>query len=293
MLRGALAAGLHFADLEKGLSRAALLHYADFGHSLIYTSKAGQLIGRLGDSVELPLLLALVRSLVFAWREDKIPEFRAYAAALTSWSKHGGDGDGIPSISDFRKLSVDKALALTVDHSTAPAEALYEALLGANAAQLLNYDMNYQYHIDRQVADNVGWLSFTHGITFASAVHQQCRKFPELWPAGLLQMACFSGRNRPYTDAELDGSRWAVDDSAGFFHEQTEALFDHGKEEYIVSVHLLKTLLAARQEVARAQTEETRQLIMAGLNRFLHSPLKRKHVRRTARQALQFVAKDG
>jgi hypothetical protein len=106
-------------------------------------------------------------------------------------------------------------------------------------------------------------------------------------------MACFSGRNRPYTDDGVDGSRWAVDDIAGFFRDQTAALFDHGKEEYIVSVHLLKTLLAAREEADQARADETKQLLAAGLNRFLHSPLKRKHVRRTARQALQFVAKDG
>jgi nitrite reductase/ring-hydroxylating ferredoxin subunit len=295
MLRGALADGLHFADLEKGVSRAALLHYADFGHSLIYTSKAGQLIERLGESVELPLLLALIRSLVFGWREDKIPEFRGYAAALAGWenNKAAVKKQSSPSVSDFRQLSVDKALELAVDCRTAPAESLYAALLGANAAQLLNYDINYQYHVDKQVADNVGWLSFTHGITFANAVHKQCRKFPELWPAGLLQMACFSGRNRPYTDDGVDGSRWAVDDIAGFFRDQTAALFDHGKEEYIVSVHLLKTLLAAREEADQARADETKQLLAAGLNRFLHSPLKRKHVRRTARQALQFVAKDG
>ena len=48
MLRGGLAAGLRFPDLERGLSRAALAHYNDFGHSLIYVTKAGRLIERLG-----------------------------------------------------------------------------------------------------------------------------------------------------------------------------------------------------------------------------------------------------
>ena len=290
-LRGALASGLHFAELEKGLSRAALLHYNDFGHSLIYVSKAGQLIERLGTNVEAAILLALVRSLVFASREDKIPEFRAYAPALQQW----GDAtvNGAPTVEDYRRLGVEKALKLTVDHSTTPSETLYNILLGANATQLLAYDMSYQYHTDKSVSDNVGWLSFTHGITFANAVHQQCRKFPELWPAGLLQMACFSGRNRPFTDPELDAKPWAVDNTEQFFHDQIDALFDHGKEEYIVSVHLLKTLLAAREEAHNGSTEATRQLLVAGINRFLNSPLKRKHTRRTAHQAMQFVAKDG
>ena len=90
-LRGAFAAGLHFADLERAFARAALAHYADFGHSLIYAVKAGELIQGLGPSVEMPLALALARSLVYATREDLIPEFRDYAAALASW---GGEGQG-------------------------------------------------------------------------------------------------------------------------------------------------------------------------------------------------------
>jgi len=35
-LRGALAAGISFGELEPALARAALAHYNDFGHSVIY-----------------------------------------------------------------------------------------------------------------------------------------------------------------------------------------------------------------------------------------------------------------
>ena len=45
------------------MTRAALAHYADFGHSLIYTVQALRLIDRLGPEVASPVLLALVRSL--------------------------------------------------------------------------------------------------------------------------------------------------------------------------------------------------------------------------------------
>ena len=290
LLRGALAAGSHFPQLERAFSRAALLHYSDFGHSLIYVSKAGQLIERLGEPVKEPVLLSLARSLIYAWREDLIPEFHSYAPALAAWRQEATAK--APSVEAYRKLTIDKALRYTVQHSAAPAEKLYQALLGANAAHFLHYDMQYQFQTTQPISDNVGWLSFTHGITFANAVHKQCRKFPELWPAGLLQMACFSGRNKPYTDAGLDASKWSVDDAQTFLAEQINALFDHGKDEYIVSVHLLKTLLAAREELSSATTENA-QLLAAALNRFLHSPLKRKHARRTAHQAMAFVALDG
>ncbi|MCH7931816.1 MAG: Rieske (2Fe-2S) protein [Proteobacteria bacterium] len=292
MVRGALGAGLGFAGLERGLARAALAHYNDFGHSLIYVVKAGRLIGRLGPRVEAPVLLALVRSIVFARREDQIPEFRGYAPALEAWGR-GSEKGKAPAAEAFRGLNAKQALALAARHGAATPESLYRALLGANAANMLAYDLAYQEHIDRPIRDNVGWLSFTHGITFANAVRVACARFPELWPQGLLQLACFSGRNAPYTDPTLDGERWRIDDTGAFFAAAVEALFDHGRDEYIVSVHFVKTLLAAREEVRSGAAGEHAGAIAAALNRFLHSPLKRKHALRTARQAIDFVKLDG
>ena len=43
-----------------------------------------RLIERLGTDVEKPLLLAWLRSLVLATREDLLPDFRHYADALAA-----------------------------------------------------------------------------------------------------------------------------------------------------------------------------------------------------------------
>ena len=291
MLRGALGAGQGFADLERGLARAALAHYADFGHSLIYVVKAGRLIARLGERVAAPVLLSLVRAIVYAWREERIPEFRHYATALEDWGR--GRNGVAPEAREFRGLNARNAMKLTARHGKADARALYRALLGVNAENMLHYDMAYQEHIDRPIRDNVGWLSFTHPITFANAARIECGKFPELWPRALLQMACFSGRNAAYTDGSLDGGRWRVNDIDGFFETGVEMLFDHGREEYIVSVHFVKTLLAAREEVRSGAAGEAAGTLAAALHRLVHAPLKRKHTRRTAHQAMAFVALDG
>ena len=291
MLRGALADGLGFAALERGLARAALAHYADFGHSIIYVSKVGRLIERLGPRVAEPLLLSLVRSIVFARREDQIPEFRHYPTALKAWGR-GGNGKA-PTAADFTGLNARNAMKLAARHGKSDVDALYRALLGVNAGNMLAYDMGFQERTDGSIHDNVGWLSFTHAITFANAARKECTKFPELWPRALLQMACFSGRNAAYTDRSLDGGRWRVNDVDGFFDAGVEMLFDHGKEEYIVSVHLLKTLLAAREEVTSGAAGEAEGALVASLNRLVNAPLKRKHARRTAHQAMDFVALDG
>lgn len=283
LLRGALAAGLHFPDLERAFTRAALAHYADFGHSLIYVAKAGGLIARLGPAVEAPLLLSLARSLIYATREDLIPEFADYAGARKAW---GGDSRA-PSVGDYAGLNVRRALALTAAHGEAPPATLYRALLGANARNLLMLDLARQTRVDQPMTENAGWLDMTHGITFANAVRLQCEKYPELWPEGLLQMACFAGRNDGFTDPAVDAAAWHVADPDAFFAAAIARILDHCQSENIVAVHVLKTTLAARAEAdAAGETEGT---LLAGLNRFLHSPLRRRHVRRTMRQAMAFV----
>ena len=291
MIRGGLAEGKCFEDFERGLSRAALAHYNDFGHSLIYITKVGRLMQRLGESVAEPLLVSLVRGMVFATREELIPEFRGYDKALAAW---GRARNGIsPRAEDWRGLTINKALERTTRSSGAPPVETFYALLGANAANLLAFDIEQQSRIRIGTDDNVGWLDFTHGITFGNAVHDQCEKFPELWPAALLQMACFCGRNAPYTLDELDLERWHVADPEAFFRDSIESLFDHGVDEFIASVHRMKTLLSARAEVRAGVPNEVAELVTASLNRYLNSPLKLKQVRRTVYQAMKFVAHDG
>ena len=129
----------------------------------------------------------------------------------------------------------------------------------------------------------------THGITFANAVRRQCTRFPELWPRGLLQMACFSGRNSGFVDPSIPLDRWLISKPRPFFAKAVDALFDHGREENIVAVHLLKTTLAARAEIEACPDDEASRILAAGVNRFLNSPLRRRHVRRTMRQAIKFV----
>jgi len=289
VLRGGLRDGLKFADVESALTRAALAHYNDFGHSLIYVSKVGRLIERLGESAAEPLLLSLVRALVFATREDRIPEFRAYAHALRAWGK--GDGSKVLA-KRWRHLGVNGALDLTVSVSAEDPLEIYRALLKANAVNLLNFDIAQEDKVQVSVSGNVGWLDFTHGVTFANAVRKQCTRFPELWPQGLLQMACFSGRNAVFTLQSDELPSWRVPDIDAYLDATIEHLFDHGLGEYIVSVHWLKTTLAIREELAQPLPERTREILAAGLNRFVNSPLKRRRARRTAHQSIQFVAKE-
>jgi hypothetical protein len=225
---------------------------------------------------------------VFASREDQIPEFRAYAGQLQKWGRHS---DQAADASLWRHKGINKSMQAAVACSGNPPAEIYHALLMANAINLLSFDIRQQEKIRVSVSGNVGWLDFTHGLTFANAVRLQCTRFPELWPQGLLQMACFNGRNAGFTTREMELEEWSPDDQDEAMKALVERVLDHGQAEHIVSVHLLKTALAVREEITDLETNDAR-LLVAALTRFFDSPLKRRQARRTAHQSLQFVSKE-
>ena len=201
LVRGAYGAGLGYKDIEPALAQAALAHYQDFGHALIYVYKTGQLIERLADPrTALQLTLMMVRSLVYASREDLIPEFKAYAPALENWT---GNGTVIPTPEQLRNGRLVQILA-AISGGSAEISQTYDAIMQAVGWQLLHYDMKYQQQTDKPVSQNVTWLGFTHALTFGNAVRKICERYPDLWPQGLLQLGCFLGRNSAFTDPDLD-----------------------------------------------------------------------------------------
>ena len=288
-VRGALAQNLSYSSIRPAIGEAALAHYADFGHCAIYTLKAGQLIERLGDEVAEPTLLALMRMVVRATREERLPEFRGYARALSEWD---GRGNAVTGAKDFIGLSTEGALRQTLASSGRPMRELYDALLGAAAFNLLHFDTEYERSTSNAIADNVGWLDFTHALTFANACRHICDERPDLWPRAALQLALFVGRNRKYARLDGDGARWRVDDRRTFLSAATKALYDHGIPEPIIACHRLKVLIAIQDELGSAPDAPWAKTTCAAVNRYLHTPMKRHHGLRIAAQALDFVGKE-
>jgi len=300
LVNGALAGGLHYDDLEAALVRATLAHYNDFGHSLIYVTHVRQLVARLGAAVEAPLLKAWARSLVSATREDLLPDFRAYGDALAAWpagaSVTGPVSRSAPAAADFEGRSVREALNAAVMAGGQPPLDLYFALMEAAARHLLRFDERLGDATTNGVADNVGWLDFTHALTFGHALREQCARYPEFWPQGLLQLAMFVGRNKSCLDPDLTAigalRRWGVDDEHAFHAHAADRIVDHGLGLPIFPAHLLKTWTAVRAEVAAGVPPDVRSTLLAAANRLLAARFKERHPLRTAHQALAFVAKE-
>ena len=288
LVNGALANGdAALRPLRRAFARAALAHYQDFGHSAIYTRKACELIERLGWAVARPVLHALTRSIIYATREDLIPEFRHYTKALTKWSSSGvacaaGDLVGLPV-----NAVLDRVAAMAGSE-----DLKYRVLLEANALAMLRFDTDVDLHTTKPVSHNVGWLDFTHALTFGNAVRWLCREQPELWPQALLQLGCFLGRNAPFLHKEPDWS-CEVHDHAAFLAREREALYDHGIREPIFACHRVKVLAAVAEEVAWAGEGALTSTLLAATNRYLSSPMKGHHGLRAAHQALSFVEAEG
>jgi nitrite reductase/ring-hydroxylating ferredoxin subunit len=288
-MRGALAENIPYAMLRPIIGEAALAHYADFGHSAIYTLKAGQLIDRLGAEAKEPVLLALVRQQVQATREERLPEFRFHAKALAAWD---GAGEEPAAAEDFVGLTIDGALKRTLASAGRPPREIYDALLGAAAWNLARFDLAFDRATDSAIADNVSWLDFTHALTFANAARHICEERPELWPRALLQMALFVGRNRGFVDTELDTASWRVESAPDFIASQMATLYDHGIVEPIIACHRLKMLFALEDELKAAPQAPWRDEMCTAMNRWLRTPQKRHHGLRTATQARDFIAKE-
>lgn len=288
LIRGAIREGLDFDELYEPLARAALAHYQDFGHSLIYVNKAREFIECAGKSALEPVLFMLARSLVYATREDLIPEFRAYRLALrgsfSPQSKIHPD--------TIRSQGVAQVLE-QITYSDGTYEETYHALMEAAAWQLLHVDLSYAENLSGPVQDNVGWLDVTHTVTFANAVRTTCQIVPDLWKAGLLQIGCFLGRNGKFMDHSINESDWFVADPHKFASEARQNSLHHGEAEYIVAAHIVKLSTAIQGEIEVSPDAQWVRTLAAALNRFLNSPLRRKNPIKTANQALDMVKREG
>lgn len=290
LLNGALREKTHNSTLYASLQYSALAHYSGFGHSVIYVYKTQQLIEHLGAAVKAPLLKALIRNLIFARKEERLPEFKQYEPALASWIKSP------PPPQEALKLegkNVNHSLSNLVQHSRQDPTILFTNIFHQLARNMLYFDANIMNEWDKSVAKNVSWLDFSHGLTFSNAARTFCEQNPHLWPQALLQMACFSGRTAGYTDFSQNMEEWYIKDVGGFLDHAKKRLLDHANPEFIVSSHLVKVVTAVAQEVKRNPDALYIPDLIAATNRFLNSPFKRKHAKRTAFQSVEFVSKEG
>lgn len=206
-VRGQLADGVGRDELRHQLLLAASAHHLSYGHGIIYTQKAFELLDRIGWDAAPDLLPHLASTLVRATREDTLPYMRPAVRALagidlealaaapgpdaTGWS--AGAQPLTELAAELRGASeAPIALAAAAVLGGAGIDGLLDAVVDAVSLRLLGHDTALE-HLHADGRERFDWLDITHGLTTAEAARWAWRVDPgphtarqALWATWLL-----------------------------------------------------------------------------------------------------------
>ncbi|MFT7463648.1 MAG: nitrite reductase/ring-hydroxylating ferredoxin subunit [Pseudohongiellaceae bacterium] len=187
LLAGAFEAGAQWSQAQRWLLEIASEHFTDFGHQLIYLTKAGGVLeGAENNDAERELALGLLDSLLFATREDTLPYMGRYSRRLQAIEDDlpmlfaGVQAESLFDGKILRQAVLDgsatealDALEESLRAGVSPQRIALE-LVAAGAHRLLRFDVSLDG--DRSCAE--GWLWASHRFTFAAAVRQAVELLP-------------------------------------------------------------------------------------------------------------------
>ena len=189
-LRGALEGGLPGTELSRWLNNAASDHFLGFGHQAIYVHKAQQFAETVGWDALKEVIPAIVPSITWATRYDRLPEMRKYIARLRA-IEH--ELPGLATRQQRRKKVAFEATRFRNQVLFGKGDAAFEAVHGALAAgvkvdtiarelglaaseRMLRMDLDWETTHDERAWDEGGWLEVTHLLTHANASRQLLRR---------------------------------------------------------------------------------------------------------------------
>lgn len=180
LLRGALRKGWGRDVVQAWFLDLCADHFLDFGHALIYTIKACDLLDVAGWQYAEDILPALLYRIAVATREDNLPPWSAFRARLgeiepgfaellaqqrsappADWDR----GAFLGLVLDGKDADMFEAMAASLALGV-PVRTLVDALSVAAGERLGRFDTRH----DRDVGVQDGWLFVTHLLTYANAV---------------------------------------------------------------------------------------------------------------------------
>jgi hypothetical protein len=215
------------AVMEPAIFSLCAAHFLDFGHQLIYASKAFDLLERAGWEYAETVLPALVYGITMGTREDVLPEwalYRKWAAELdldALFALPRTHQDPAPLI---ERLLQSPSIAFSGVVSALKEGMALESILNALSLAAAERMLRFRVAIDHEGEFQENWLDVTHLQTFAQAVRAVLSRWPS--PRSLLlilQATRFITLARP-----LDGQRpdWQA---TGGLSELLSALKTHNE----------------------------------------------------------------
>jgi nitrite reductase/ring-hydroxylating ferredoxin subunit len=185
IVRGALAEGVEVAEVAGWLRSACAAHFLDFGHALIYVTKALELLAQTQGEAE-TLLPALAVGITHGTREDLLPPWRWWQQAMDTARPHfstwraANRGRGGPSDEGLVALLLGadrraafEGVALRLADGVGEG-VVVDALVAAAATRVMRFDAAH----DADDTVQEGWLDVSHTLTFAHAVRHALAQDP-------------------------------------------------------------------------------------------------------------------
>lgn len=310
-------AGTDPAEIRRRFINVVSQHHLGYGHGIIYTQKAFELLDRVGWHRAPELLPHLAATIAWSTREDLLPYMNKAMKAIggvdldrlaeaddrrsSGWS----DANLADSMSRATEAPIEPAVAAV--HAGAGVDGLLDTISIAVSKRLLRHDLAVEASLD----DSFGWLDITHGLTMARAVRWawQHNPGPEsarlalfatwlLFDTGRAERRHGIGAEPVVEPAAADiaeavflkdveatlGAVKALDrDSAGA--ALTEASLADRSGAFIVTAHLIKTTRAAIEEAAVIGSD----LPLLAAARYLASPKRERFVSRNVTESVEFV----
>lgn len=313
LVRGAVAAGWGRDVLETWFFRLCSEHFLGFGHPLIYSAKAFDLLDAIGWAHADLLLGALVVNIIVSRRDDVLPNWQQMrnnlaerVAHLPRWNEACRASAAANPSADNVDLAVVLQRQLVAGDTVGafdaltdalqdslPLDAVCDALVVAAAYRMLAYDLAIETRDD--VQDN--WLSITHTLTFASAVRTALRRteHPDvlrlLWQAirligGAAALDSETAHLEPVVTKPVAELR------AGWLER---CIGERDFARPIVLTHLFKTALVACEEhnrmLGRCSDEWALRPLLAA-QRLMDGPVRQRRTTRLCHEAVRLV-RDG
>jgi nitrite reductase/ring-hydroxylating ferredoxin subunit len=326
VFRGLLAAGATRDQLKHALLSSVTDHFLGYGHPMIFTQKAFEMLDRIGWEEADTVLAPLVPEITWSTRYDRLPYMRRFLKewdqaeldleALARAPRNGATWDAV----SYRRALLDGSPedAFAAIRSGLEAGVAVERLIDetsrAAAGRLGRFDID----IDLDDTNEWGWLDVTHTLTYTDALRWawSTDPTPEVL-RGLFHAAWFvqwTGR----LDARSPGPEpeaSATEDADDVFRAIVErdpaktvalvngyegarepleraigraAAEDHSVAPIMVA-HTVKTAQAAIVESRALGDDVGARAPMAAAARFLASPKRERFVYQATLEAVAFV----
>ncbi len=321
LLRGLIGTGVAPDRIRHALLSAITDHFLGYGHPMIYTQKAFEMLDNIGWEEADSVLGPLVPNMVLSTRYDRLPYMRKF---LNEWETANPDLEQLYSsqngvtfdASSFQRslLDGDPDHAFEALNSALTAGVSVASILDATSLTAAERFRRFDIDLDADDTNEWGWLDVTHNMTYLDALRWawSLNPSPELlrgvyhaiWFVNFTKQFDRRGgvtETRPFANRDADlvlnairkkDPEGAVAIIAGYEGPESglHAALAHGAAEdnSVAPIMIAHTVKTTRAAIVESEALGSRDPIIAA-GRFLASPKRERFVYNATLEAISFA----